>query len=217
RLTWGGVALHAGNLPGFPASHGCIRLPRGFSEALFEITDLGIPVIIADSKSQPETVVHPGLLLPPEAAEQTAAAVVAASNRAGKDVDPALDAHKHVSMVVSGADRTAIMMLGGSEVWRSTIKIRGEGPLGDHVYKLMGPAENGEGLEWLAHKIYTVDEGGEDPAAVLARIQIVDWPEAVEILADLAPGSTLVVTDLPATPETRHEGGDFIIIRSEDA
>ncbi len=39
RLTWGGVALHAGHVPGYPASHGCIRLPRAFAEKLYAITD----------------------------------------------------------------------------------------------------------------------------------------------------------------------------------
>lgn len=43
RLTWSGVALHAGNLPGYPASHGCVRLPLDFSEKLFQITHLGTP------------------------------------------------------------------------------------------------------------------------------------------------------------------------------
>ena len=48
RLTWQGVALHAGHLPGYPASHGCIRLPVRFSELLFSVTQHGTPVIIAD-------------------------------------------------------------------------------------------------------------------------------------------------------------------------
>ena len=48
RLTWDGIALHAGNLPGYPASHGCVRLPLEFSALLFEVTHLGTPVIIAD-------------------------------------------------------------------------------------------------------------------------------------------------------------------------
>ena len=47
RLTWSGIALHAGNLPGYPASHGCVRLPLGFSAKLFEVTHLGTPVIIS--------------------------------------------------------------------------------------------------------------------------------------------------------------------------
>ena len=48
RLTWGGVALHAGNLPGYPASHGCVRLPLEFAKLLFGVTTLGTPVVMAD-------------------------------------------------------------------------------------------------------------------------------------------------------------------------
>ncbi|MGI9242661.1 MAG: L,D-transpeptidase family protein [Verrucomicrobiales bacterium] len=48
RLTWSGVALHAGNLPGYPSSHGCIHLPYDFSKKLFGITSVGGTVIISD-------------------------------------------------------------------------------------------------------------------------------------------------------------------------
>lgn len=63
RLTWSGIALHAGNLPGYPASHGCVRLPFEFSANLFGITHLGTPVIISGSRSDPWELVHPGLVL----------------------------------------------------------------------------------------------------------------------------------------------------------
>ena len=46
RLTWKGVALHAGRVPGYRASHGCIRLPRGFAERLYGVTKVGTPVMI---------------------------------------------------------------------------------------------------------------------------------------------------------------------------
>lgn len=59
RLTWDGIALHAGHLPGYPASHGCIRLPRKLAESLYAVTDLGTRVIVADENEYPE-VVHPG-------------------------------------------------------------------------------------------------------------------------------------------------------------
>ncbi|HEY6049062.1 MAG TPA: L,D-transpeptidase family protein, partial [Sphingomicrobium sp.] len=49
RLTWAGVALHAGKLPGYPASHGCIRLPAGFAQRLYGATRLGMTVVISDS------------------------------------------------------------------------------------------------------------------------------------------------------------------------
>jgi len=46
RLTWKGVAMHAGHVASYPASHGCIRLPRGFAKLLYGVTKLGTPVVI---------------------------------------------------------------------------------------------------------------------------------------------------------------------------
>jgi lipoprotein-anchoring transpeptidase ErfK/SrfK len=46
RLTWQGVALHAGSLPGYPASHGCIRLPRSFAKKLYKLTDYSTNVTV---------------------------------------------------------------------------------------------------------------------------------------------------------------------------
>jgi lipoprotein-anchoring transpeptidase ErfK/SrfK len=48
RLTWKGVAMHAGDLPGYAASHGCIRLPKEFAKQLYDITEIGTPVMITD-------------------------------------------------------------------------------------------------------------------------------------------------------------------------
>jgi len=49
RLTWDGIALHAGHLPGYPASHGCIRMPRDFAKKLFAITDFeSTRVLVSD-------------------------------------------------------------------------------------------------------------------------------------------------------------------------
>ena len=48
RLTWDGIALHAGRIPGQPASHGCVRLPMGFARHLFGATSLGATVVITD-------------------------------------------------------------------------------------------------------------------------------------------------------------------------
>ncbi|MCL6682664.1 L,D-transpeptidase family protein [Sphingomonas alba] len=52
RLTEKGVAMHGGNLPGYPASHGCIRLPRAFAKLLYGVTDLGTPVVITDAEQE---------------------------------------------------------------------------------------------------------------------------------------------------------------------
>jgi hypothetical protein len=50
RLTWTGIAIHAGHLPGYPASHGCIRLPRAFAKKLYGLTDYGTKVTITREK-----------------------------------------------------------------------------------------------------------------------------------------------------------------------
>ena len=64
RITWSGIALHAGALPGSPASHGCIRLPYDFAERLFGLTKIGMRVVIARSDEAPSFVSHPNLLQP---------------------------------------------------------------------------------------------------------------------------------------------------------
>src|ERR1700722_12293497 len=62
RLTWTGIAMHAGNLPGYPASAGCVRLPVDFAAKLYSATTLGTTVIIADHNSAPAHSMQPGLL-----------------------------------------------------------------------------------------------------------------------------------------------------------
>jgi len=64
RLTWSGVALHQGRLPGYPASHGCIRLPRSFAKSLFGLTDRGMQVVVTREDAEPVRVVHNALPQP---------------------------------------------------------------------------------------------------------------------------------------------------------
>ena len=61
RLTWDGIALHAGRNPGFPASHGCVRLPASFAKKLFEVTTLGTTVVVTD-EVMVEATLDPELL-----------------------------------------------------------------------------------------------------------------------------------------------------------
>jgi hypothetical protein len=67
RITWTGIALHGGVLPGHPASHGCVRMPMAFAQHLFGLTDLGLRVIIVREDVQPSDIRHP-LLFKPNAA-----------------------------------------------------------------------------------------------------------------------------------------------------
>ena len=76
RITWNGIALHGGPLPGHAASHGCVRLPFGFAERLFDKTRIGMRVIIAPYDKTPVPFSHPALLVP------NAEALAAARGRA---------------------------------------------------------------------------------------------------------------------------------------
>jgi len=68
RITWSGIALHGGPLPGYPASHGCVRMPYGFAEKLFDKVRMGMRVIIAPNDAEPVELSHPALFVPkPEA------------------------------------------------------------------------------------------------------------------------------------------------------
>jgi hypothetical protein len=64
RITWNGIALHGGPLPGYAASHGCIRMPFGFAEKLFDKTQLGMRVIISPNDAEPVEMSHPVLFVP---------------------------------------------------------------------------------------------------------------------------------------------------------
>ena len=61
RITWSGLALHAGVLPGYPASHGCVRMPNNFAEQIFPLTKIGMRVIVAHDDVPPIEISHPFL------------------------------------------------------------------------------------------------------------------------------------------------------------
>jgi hypothetical protein len=90
RLTWNGIALHGGPLPGYAASHGCVRMPYGFAQKLFDKTRIGMRVIISPDDATPVEFSHAALLVP------NAEAVAAAPARAETLAREAADAAKAV-------------------------------------------------------------------------------------------------------------------------
>ena len=89
RLTWSGIALHGGPLPGHPASHGCVRMPYDFAERLFEATRLGMRVIVAPGDVAPIAITHPALFPPKPGAGAVAAARAAEADEAASKADQA--------------------------------------------------------------------------------------------------------------------------------
>ena len=64
RITWSGIAMHEGVVPGHPASHGCIRLPEAFADRLFRTTKVGVRVLVANHPVEPTEFSHPRLFTP---------------------------------------------------------------------------------------------------------------------------------------------------------
>jgi hypothetical protein len=85
RLTWSGIALHGGPLPGYAASHGCVRLPYDFASRLFDVTKVGMRVIISPGDVAPAEIAHPALpQSKPVSADAAAARAAEAADAAGK-------------------------------------------------------------------------------------------------------------------------------------
>ena len=105
RITWNGIALHGGPLPGYAASHGCVRMPYGFAEKLFDKTRIGMRVIIAPNDAAPVEFSHPALFVPN--AEAIAAAPARAETLAGEAAEAAKTADEAKKAAATAARETA--------------------------------------------------------------------------------------------------------------
>src|SRR6516165_4644094 len=89
RLTWSGIALHGGPLPGYAASHGCVRLPYDFASRLFDVTKVGMRVIISPGDVAPVEIAHPALPQSKPVSADAAAARAAEAADAARKADQA--------------------------------------------------------------------------------------------------------------------------------
>jgi hypothetical protein len=219
RLTWSGIALHAGQLPGYPASHGCVRLPLAFSAQLFGITHVGTPVIISGGTQDPDEIVHPGLILSRYAQDEFAAVQAGLKGKTLPDLDHETNPTPPASILVSGADRKIFVFENGTQIAEGPADIRDpDRPLGAHVFVLTGAHDGVQGLAWQATKVFHPkghDDVAPPPAEVITRVAgsgtVMD-----AIVTRLHPGLVFVTTDLPATPDTR-TARDFVVVSQEDA
>src|SRR5450631_2658321 len=105
RITWNGIALHGGPLPGYAASHGCVRMPFGFAEKLFEMTRIGMRVIISPNDAAPVEFTHPALFEPK--AEAIAAAPARAETLAREAAEAAAIADEAKKAAATAARESA--------------------------------------------------------------------------------------------------------------
>lgn len=190
RLTWDGVALHAGGLPGYPESHGCVHLPYSFSQQLFSATPLGATVVVAGNAANHVTTTDASLLLPVDATGRTAAQQ--SLDREPFRWQPEKAPSGPLTIIVSKHDQAIVVLRNGTEIGRSVARINDDDP-GSHVINLA------VGKDGKPHWIYVglpghdADAGHELDEATINRVQM---PRSFYdvVKAQIRPGTTILVT-----------------------
>jgi len=199
RLTWSGIAMHSGQLPGYPASHGCVRLPYDFSQLLFKATEKGGTVVVGDGKTPtPHLASNPGLLLAPK---DFTPDMVRRLSKDEYDWRPERSTEGPITIVVSSADDALYVYRNGNPIGRGAVQISGRGRLGNSVFTLLEgstgkPSQLAPGRE--ARKWMRVTSQGRPVEADEISSRIRFNTEFAQKLADeLKPGTTVIVTDQP--------------------
>src|SRR5437762_9029654 len=210
RVTWGGIALHSGDLPGYPDSHGCVRLPLEFSKLLFGVTMKGATVIIADEHSAPAETVHPGLFFTQSGEESEPEA-------AGQfDWNPDKSASGPVSLLVSSADKTLYVYRNGVEIGRAGIpNSQVVSPLNDRIFSALNGLDEQGHLRWVEVTSAGKEKSSESLFAAAQKSQLpADFlGKAKEVIT---PGTTIIFTDKPVDPTTQSATGFQILVAQKD-
>ena len=181
RLTWKGVALHAGQLPGYPASHGCIRLPLGFARLLYGETKLGMTVVVTDQVATPRVA-------PAEMALMTLPSTL--TSTPNFRWLPNKSPFGPVSIIISIADGEATVLRNGVEIGAASVTV-GAAMAGTWAYSLRNI--DGEGQHWLRLPLSGEPANQPVPRDEWNRFQA---PEGFRraVAAIVQPGTTVIVT-----------------------
>lgn len=194
RLTWSGIAMHGGYLPGYPDSHGCVRLPKQFSELLFGVTRVGTTVVVANESSDSPLVTHPGPLM----------AMPAMMNKlkleklSGLEFrwNPERATSGPTSIVISKADQQAVVFRNGKPMARAHFEWQGNDPFPTGVLSYVG-REKGQN-QWLA---VGRSESETDKMLADLRSHLIVAPEFRDFVQSaLQPGDTLLLVSYPVLP-----------------
>jgi len=215
RLTWDGIALHAGNIPGYPASHGCVRLPMEFSKLLFGVTDTGGTVVITRKREAPSVV--SGDLL---ASSRSAAP---APMRGGTWYwAPDDTAGGVLTIVLSQKQKVAIVLRDGKEAGRAPITLDGPALEGTATYILLEGSKaepsrivpGRSALNWLSIGDGSRADRVEPLAGEIAARMIVPSDFAQKVYDNLKPGATVVITN--ESLETSATGSQLTVMTGGD-
>ena len=191
RLGWKGVALHAGNLPGFPASHGCIRLPLEFSKLLFKTTEIGGTVVIAGKHGSPEKRPAAGVLTPARVGGWGAVQLPLTEVH-DYSWHPDLSPTGPVSIVISTGDQRVVILRNGIEIGRAKAAVQQETT---EAQVLTLTKSRGGKSEWI--QVGVSNLAGEQ-AEIISTQGVEQMQLPAEFVAHMrsvmTPGTTVLVT-----------------------
>ena len=225
RLTWDGIALHAGKLPGYPASHGCVRLPFEFSQKLYDVTANGMTVVVANTASHAPAVAYPGWFAPvhPTTGAPRGERVEFGDIGPGEySWHPERAPDGALTLVLSLADHELVAMRNGVEIGRASVAAAAGALPGTHVYVLLEGQESTPSpvvpdrprLRWLEVASFGGDPQGATVESALGGGGLQVPPAfASAVYEALQPGSTVVVTSESIRGRTP---ADLTVIRADE-
>jgi len=223
RLTWDGIALHGGHLPGYPASHGCVRLPQAFAEKLFGITRFGDSVVVANAKASPASLVHPAVLAPVTSGGQAAHPDLSAYevywNEAASPEGP-------VSILVSLYDQRVSVLRNGVLIGAAPLQMVREFALNgtvllvmttgiEDIPSLLDPRQKEH--RWVAHRVLGEEGAPMPPLRSLGDSFWIPQDFARRLYAVLKPGATVLLSDLPGVRATPDDQPSVPVLESDEA
>lgn len=211
RLTWKGVALHAGNLPGYPASHGCVRLPLEFSKILFRTTAMGGTVVIAGSHGEPYKKPAAGVLAPARLSGHGAVALPL-GDKQEYSWHPDLSPSGPVSIIVSTGDQRVVILRNGVEIGRARADVQ-QALAESQVLTLA--KSRGRKAEWI--QVGVNDVAPEDAAVISTQgVERMHLPAAfvAHMRSVMTPGTTVLITQAGVGEQTT--GMQTTVLASEE-
>jgi hypothetical protein len=223
RLTWDGIALHGGHLPGYPASHGCVRLPQAFAEKLFGITRFGDSVVVANAKASPASLVHPAVLAPVTAGGQAAHPDLSAYevywNEAASPEGP-------VSILVSLYDQRVSVLRNGALIGAAPLQMVRDFALNgtvllvmttemEDIPSLLDPRQKEH--RWVAHRVLGEAGAPMPPLRALGDSFWIPQDFARRLYGVLKPGTTVLLSDLPGVRATPGDQPSVPVLESDEA
>ena len=182
RLTWAGVAMHGGYLPGYPASHGCVRLPLAFAKLLYGVTNIGLTVVISKGEAVPRFA---------PTGQPLSGAIAESGDEAAWQWRPELSPAGPVSILVSTSDKMVRVLRNGIEIGNAPVALSAsvQTPAAYFLHR-MDP----EGPHWIRLPLPGQEQAGGEAISDTGQRPSVPPAFRARVLEVLRPGTTLIIT-----------------------